>query len=75
MHFDDATSRSPALLPPLPLRLDLGKWLQLAEAAPEAPQPRQGGAESLSLSQSLLVKTRRIAASSHRVAQKSIPEN
>lgn len=57
--------------------LDLGKWLQLAEAAPEAPQPRQGGAESLSpgLSQSLPVKTRRIAASSHRVAQKSIPEN
>lgn len=35
--------------------LDPGKWLQLAEAAPEAPQPRQGGAESLSpgLSQSL----------------------
>lgn len=29
--------------------LDLGKWLQLAEAAPEAPQPRQGGAESLSV--------------------------
>lgn len=55
--------------------LDLGKWLQLAEAAPEAPQPRQGGAEYLSLSRSLPVKTRRIAASSHRVAQKSIPEN
>lgn len=55
--------------------LDLCKWLQLAEAAPEAPQPRQGGAESLSLSLSLPVKTRRIAASSHRVAQKSIPEN